>query len=134
MQDFPMRERIYLPVVRFGVPHTDWKYVFLITFAGFVVPFVFGLTFYGIPAPMFTGIITLAATVAFFNFIRMGRRPYWFQHTLRSFLTSSTHRATLPKDELNESWLKESNDAFNQQHTSATSAYHTPSLVFRFES
>jgi hypothetical protein len=28
MQDYPMRERIYLPVVRFGVPHTDWKYVF----------------------------------------------------------------------------------------------------------
>ena len=134
MQDFPMRERIYLPVVRFGVPHTDWKYVFYITFAGFVVPFLFGLTFYGIPAPMFTGIITLAATVAFFNFIRIGRRPLWFQHTSRALFTSSTRRAALPCDELNESWLKESLDASDQHHTSDASANRTPNLVFRFES
>jgi hypothetical protein len=107
MQDHPMRERIYLPVVRFGVPHTDWKYVFLVTMAGFVLPFIFGLKLYGIPAPMFTGVTALALSVAFFNFIRLGRRPLWFQHSVRALFTSATERAALPQDGLNESWVKE---------------------------
>jgi len=105
MQEYPMRERIYLPVVRFGVPHTDWKYVFLITMAGFVLPFLFGFTIFGIPAPMFTGIGTLGLSVAFFNLIRMGRRPYWFQHKLRACLSSHVKRRALPQDNLNQSWL-----------------------------
>ena len=106
MQNFPVRERIYLPVVRFGVPHPDWKYVFFITFAGFVLPFVLNIKFFGVPAPMFTGLVALACSVAFFNFIRLGRRPYWFQHTLRALITSSTRRAALPQDDLNEPWIK----------------------------
>ncbi len=101
-----MRERIYLPVVRFGVPHTDWKYVFLVTLAGFVLPFIFRITIYGVPAPMLTGVVTLALAVAFFNFIRIGRRPFWFQHTLRALISSPTRRAALPIDDLNEPWLK----------------------------
>ncbi|MFL6228717.1 MAG: hypothetical protein ACJ741_08050 [Pyrinomonadaceae bacterium] len=107
-----MRERIYLPVVRFGVPHTDWKYVFFLTFAGFVLPFIFRITIYGVPAPMLTGITTLAVAVAFFNFIRIGRRPFWFQHTLRALVSSPVRRAALPTDDLNESWVKavEDND------------------------
>jgi hypothetical protein len=112
MQDYPMRERIYLPVVRFGVPHTDWKYVFSLTFAGFVLPFIFRITIYGVPAPMLTGVTTLAVAVAFFNFIRIGRRPFWFQHTLRALVSSPVRRAALPTDDLNESWVKavEGND------------------------
>jgi hypothetical protein len=106
MQDYPMRERIYLPVVRFGVPHTDWKYVFFLTFAGFVLPFVLRITIYGVPAPMLTGVSALALAVAFFNFIRIGRRPFWFQHTLRALLSSATLRAALPTDELNEPWVR----------------------------
>lgn len=102
-----MRERIYLPIVRFGVPHTDWKYVFIITMLGFVLPFILGFRIYGIPAPMFTGVMALALSVAFFNFIRIGRRPLWFQHSLRGLLTSLRRRASLPLDELNESWLKD---------------------------
>src|ERR687883_309802 len=110
MQDHPMRERIYLPVVRFGVPHTDWKYVFFITFAGLVIPFILGIKIYGVPVPMFTGVIALALSVAFFNFIRIGRRPLWFQHTLRALLVSSRERAALPIDGLNEAWLEETDD------------------------
>lgn len=107
MQDYPMRERIYLPVVRFGVPHTDWKYVFFLTFAGFVLPFIFRITIYGVPVPMLTGVATLALAVAFFNFIRIGRRPFWFQHTLRALVTSPMCRMALPTDDLNEPWIKE---------------------------
>ncbi len=106
MQEHPMRERIYLPVVRFGVPHTDWKYVFLVTLAGFVLPFIFKIKLFGVPAPMLTGMLTLAVSVAFFNFIHLGRRSLWFQHTLSSLLSSSVMRAPLPMDDLKESWLK----------------------------
>lgn len=98
MKEYPMRERIYLPVVRFGVPHTDWKYVFFITFAGFVLPFLVGFQIYGLPAQLFTGVLALAASVAFFNFVRLGRRPYWLQHTLRARLISPVRRRSLPSD------------------------------------
>lgn len=111
MQEYPMRERIYLPVVRFGVPHTDWKYVFVVTIAGFVLPFVLNIKLYGVPAPMFTGVSALALSVAFFNFIRIGRRPLWLQHTLRALLVSSRERAALPVDDLNEAWLEDADGA-----------------------
>ena len=129
-----MRERIYLPVVRFGVPHTDWKYVFLITMAGFVLPFIFGLKLYGVPAPMFTGVIALALSVAFFNFIRLGRRPLWFQHSMHALFTRATERAALPQDGLNESWVKE--DGGNLMERGATTSREArvnAPTVFRFE-
>lgn len=125
-----MRERIYLPIVRFGVPHTDWKYVFIITMLGFVLPFLLGFRIYGIPAPMFTGVSALALSVAFFNFIRIGRRPYWFQHSLRALLTSSRWRAALPLDELNEAWLK---DADALASPAGDDALEGRTSAFRFE-
>ena len=128
MQEHPVRERIYLPVVRFGVPHTDWKYVFLVTLAGFVLPFIFNIKLFGVPAPMLTGISALAVSVAFFNFIRLGRRPFWFQHTLRFCLSSSVQRAALPIDDLNESWLKPNER--EKEHERATTLQP---LVFRYE-
>lgn len=124
MQDYPMRERIYLPVVRFGVPHTDWKYVFFITFAGLVLPFIFNIKIYGVPVPMFTGVIALASSVAFFNFIRIGRRPLWFQHTLHGLLTKPTRRAALPVDELNNAWIKRDESEVREMNET------TSSLVF----
>jgi len=128
MQDFPVRERIYLPVVRFGVPHTDWKYVFLVTLTGFVLPFILNIRLYGIPVPMFTGTLALAASVAFFNFIRLGRRPLWFQHAARALLTSGTRRAALPTDRLNEPWVRDEISRGTAEH-----AETTPPVVFRFE-
>lgn len=134
MQDYQMRERIYLPVVRFGVPHMDWKYVFCVTFAGFVLPFLLGFRIYGIPAPMFTGVIALALSVAFFNFIRIGRRPLWFQHTLRALFTSARRRAALPQDDLNETWVKE-NEGLSGDKAFSGGERHTQEAapVFRFE-
>ncbi len=129
-----MRERIYLPVVRFGVPHTDWKYVFLVTFAGFVLPFLLGFTIYGIPAPMFTGVIALALSVAFFNFIHLGRRPLWFQHTLRSLLTGARRRAALPQDNLHEAWVKEGEGLSGDKASSGSERRaKAAATVFRFE-
>jgi len=133
MQDYAMRERIYLPVVRFGVPHTDWKYVFVVTLAGFVLPFILNIRLYGIPVPMFTGTLALAASVAFFNFIRLGRRPLWFQHSRRALLTSSHRRAALPTDMMNQSWMKE---VSTPKFKGVDISHDTPSSatsLFRFE-
>ncbi len=127
-----MRERIYLPVVRFGVPHTDWKYVFVVTVTGFVLPFVLNVKLYGVPAPMFMGVSALALSVAFFNFIRIGRRPLWFQHSARALLTGSRERAALPVDGLNEAWLEETDDG-GQGTTRRDERKTRPAQVFRFE-
>jgi len=132
MQEYPMRERIYLPVVRFGVPHTDWKYVFVVTLCGFVLPFVLNIKLYGVPAPMFTGVSALALSVAFFNFIRIGRRPLWFQHTLRALLVSSRERAALPVDDLNEAWLEDTGDG-DQGMMRREEQKTKQAQVFRFE-
>ena len=131
MHDYPMRERIYLPVVRFGVPHTDWKYVFIITLCGFVLPFVLNIKLYGVPAPMFTGVSALALSVAFFNFIRIGRRPLWLQHTLRALLVNSRERAALPVDDLNEAWLEDTDDG-DQGMTQRNERKTKRAQVFRF--
>lgn len=127
-----MRERIYLPVVRFGVPHTDWKYVFVVTLCGFVLPFVLNIKLYGVPAPMFTGVSALALSVAFFNFIRIGRRPLWFQHSLRALLVSSRERAALPVDGLDEAWLEETDDV-GQGTTRRDERKTRRARAFRFE-
>ena len=127
-----MRERIYLPVVRFGVPHTDWKYVFVVTLCGFVLPFVLNVKLYNVPAPMFTGVSALALSVAFFNFIRIGRRPLWFQHTCRALLVSSRERAALPVDGLNEAWLEDT-DSEGQGATRRDEQKTRRTQAFRFE-
>lgn len=127
-----MRERIYLPVVRFGVPHTDWKYVFVVTLCGFVLPFVLNIKLYGVPVPMFTGVTALALSVAFFNFIRIGRRPLWFQHTLRALLVSSRERAALPVDGLDETWLEDIGGE-GQGATRRDELKTRQAQVFRFE-
>lgn len=129
-----MRERIYLPIVRFGVPHTDWKYVLLITMLGFVLPFVLGIKLYGVPVPMFTGTLALAASVAFFNFIRLGRRPLWFQHTLRALCSGSVERAALPGDGLEETWVKGAGETSGARHGRFRDETQTTAApVFRFE-
>ena len=132
MQEYPMRERIYLPVVRFGVPHTDWKYVVIVTIAGFVLPFVLNIKLYGMPAPMFMGVAALALSVAFFNFIRIGRRPLWFQHTCRALLVNTGERAALPVDGLNDAWLEDT-DAGGQGVKRHDERKTKRAQVFRFE-
>ncbi len=106
MQEYPMRERIYLPITKFGVPHTDWKWVLILTMIAFVLPFILNIWIYGFPASTFTGILTLGATVLFFNIVRYGRRPYWFNHKVKSMVTSSFQRRALPADDFDESWIR----------------------------
>ena len=113
----PVRPNIYLPVVRFGVADSDWFSVLLISCAGYLVPVPLGLTVLYVPLQMWTWLLVTAGSIAFFNYIRIGRRPNWLNHKIKSlFLPHRQHRA-IPngrKRTFNRSWLIEaqSRDGF----------------------
>src|SRR5581483_6990371 len=70
----PVRPNIYLPVVRFGVADSDWFSVLLISFAGYLLPVPFGITVLYVPLQMWTWLIATAGSIAFFNYIRNGKK------------------------------------------------------------
>ena len=108
MRARPIRRNIYLPVVRFGVADSDWFTVLLISCAGYLAPVPFGITVLYVPLQMWTWLLATAGSIAFFNYIRIGRKPYWLQHKLKAlFFHHRQHRA-IPngrKRAFNRSWI-----------------------------
>ena len=101
MRHRPIRPNVYLPVVKFGVVSSDWKFVLATAFTGFTAPFLLDLKLWGAPLEMWAGIGAAALAVAFFNWARVGRRPHWLQHKIRALVESPCQRRALPRDELN---------------------------------
>lgn len=95
----PIRPNIYLPVTRLGVRIEDWKFVFALTLISYTVPFLLNLKLWGVPLELWCGLGAGALSIAFFNYARIGRHPYWLQHRLRSFFTGPVLRRSLPIDE-----------------------------------
>lgn len=94
MRARPVRRNIYLPVVRFGVADSDWFTVLLISCASYLAPVPFGITVLYVPLQMWTWLLATAGSIAFFNYIRIGRRSHWLQHKVRSlFLHHRQYRA-----------------------------------------
>ena len=113
----PVRPNIYLPVVRFGVADSDWFSVLLISCAGYLLPVPFGITMLYVPLQMWTWLIATAGSIAFFNYIRIGKKPYWLQHKLTAlFFHHKQNRATPngSKGTFHRPWLIEaqSRDGF----------------------
>ncbi|HEY6803715.1 MAG TPA: hypothetical protein VI306_09065 [Pyrinomonadaceae bacterium] len=103
----PVRPNIYLPVVRFGVVVSDWKYILFVTLAGYLVPFFLRLEVGNLPLWFATGIGAAAISYCFFRYTKVGRRSYWFQHSLRSFREGNVARRTLPTDRAKDrTWLQ----------------------------
>jgi hypothetical protein len=50
-------------------------------------------------------LIGLVLSVAFFNFVRIGRPPFWLQHQISARIKSARHRQTLPIDQKRTPWL-----------------------------
>ncbi len=94
----PIRAKIYLPIVRFFVVSSDWKFVLGLTLIAYLVPFLFKLKIWVLPVWLFTGVGTLLLSIAFFNYIRIGRRPHWFQHTVWAMFKRPRERRSLPRD------------------------------------
>ena len=98
MRPRPIRPNIYLPVARFGVLISDWKFVFMATLIAYSIPFLFDLKLWRAPLELWSGLGAAALSIAFFNYVRIGRRPFWLQHRLRAVFTNTIHRRSLPVD------------------------------------
>ena len=108
MRTRPIRPNIYLPVVRFGVADSDWFSVLLISCVGYLAPVPLGITLLHIPLQMWTWLIATAGSIAFFNYIRIGRKPYWIQHQLRGVFQNHRQHCAIPngrKHGSSRSWI-----------------------------
>ncbi len=103
MRARPVRSRIFLPVVKLGLVSDDWPWVAVISFAGFFAPYLFWkfvtpAEFLRVPIFLWLGLVASTASYSFFYFIRIGRRPRWFQHKLRRLCQGDVRRGTLQSD------------------------------------
>jgi hypothetical protein len=108
MRARPVRPNIYRPVVRFGVADSDWFSVLLISCAGYLLPIPLGITLLYVPLQMWTWLLVTAVSIAFFNYIRVGKRPRWLPHKLKAvFWHHRQYRATPngQKRSFNRTWL-----------------------------
>jgi len=108
MRARPVRRNIYLPVVRFGVADSDWFTILIISCAGYLAPVPFGITILYVPLQMWTWLLATAGSIAFFNYIRIGRKPYWLQHKLKSIFLHHRQYRAIPngkKRSLTRSWI-----------------------------
>ena len=96
MRSRPVRPNIYLPVVRFGVADSDWFTVLLISCTGYLLPVPFGITVLYVPLQMWTWLLVTAGSIAFFNYIRIGRRPRWLHYRLRALFSHHRHCRSIP--------------------------------------
>ncbi len=109
MRKRPIRARIYQPVMRFGVVASDWKYIIAASLVCYALPMVMKINLGGVPLFLISGPGAMFLTYVFFYWMRVGRRPLWLQHQLRSLFRHPVERAALPIDRLKRparSWLK----------------------------
>jgi hypothetical protein len=104
MRPRPMRSQIYLPVTRFGVLDSDWKFVLAATFLCYAAPWWLELKLFRIPVELWASLLGLGLSVAFFNYVRIGRKPFWLQHQIGSRVRPSRLRRSLPSDHKNKPW------------------------------
>ena len=112
MRSRPVRPNIYLPVVRFGVVVADWKYILSATLVGYLVPFFFRLRIGNVPLWFVTGVGAAALSYGFFRYTKVGRRSFWFQHSVSALIDGSVARRTLPDDRSCRArmWLSDQHD------------------------
>ena len=83
MKSRHIRPYIFVPVVKLGVADRDWAFAFAISCLGFAIPFILNLQLFRVPVCLWSWLVCSAGAIAFFNYIRVGRRPFWLQHRLR---------------------------------------------------
>ena len=113
MRARPTRPNIYLRVVRFGAADGAWLTVLLISCAAYLVPVPFGVTVLYVPLQMWTWLLMTAGTIAFFNYVRIGRRPFWLQHKLSALVRHHRQNRLIPgsRDHRNGSWPIDSGES-----------------------
>ena len=104
MRPRQVRSQIYLPVTRFGVLDSDWKFVFLTTFLSYVGTFFLDLEIFRVRLEFWASLLGLGVSVAFFNYVRVGRKAHWLEHQIRGRLRPSRLRRQLPADPRSKPW------------------------------
>lgn len=113
MRPRPVRPNIYLPVVRFGVADSDWFPILLISCICYLAPVPFGITLLYVPLQMWTWLLATAGAIAFFNYIRIGRKPYWLQHRVRALFVNDRQSRFIPncrRRKFPRSWISDQPD------------------------
>ena len=98
MRQRPVRSQIYLPVVRWGVNDSDWRYVYYVSLLGYGVPFGLNFNFRGFPLAILLGPGAFVGAILFFNWTRRGRRGRWLHHVIASWITPARRRRKTPGD------------------------------------
>src|SRR5437588_12606329 len=96
MRARPVRPNIYLPVVRLGVADSDRFSVLLISCVGYLLPVPFGITVLYVPLQMWTWLIATAGSIAFFNYIRIGKKPHCLEHQVKALLFHHRQHRAIP--------------------------------------
>src|ERR1043165_4478640 len=128
----PVRPNIFLPIVRFGVADSDWLSVLLISCASYLTPVPFGITVLYVPLQMWTWLLATAGSIAFFNYIRIGRKPNWLNHKVKSLVIHHRHYRFIPngkKRAFNRTWLIDAHDATSDADRSSTAKAQTIFLL-----
>src|SRR5947207_1045267 len=131
-----VRPNIYLPVVRFGVADSDWFSVLLISCASYLAPVPFGITILYVPLQLWTWLLATAGSVAFFNYIRIGRQPYWLPHRLKGVWSHHRQYRSLPNGRqrpFNRSWLIGSDRIEPETDLDASSRTSRPQTIVLLE-
>ena len=76
----PARPLIFLPITRFGVVDTHWKYIAAATMAVYLVSLFGRLRLFGLPFMFIGPPAVMAAGIAFSIFLRRNRPPRWLEH------------------------------------------------------
>jgi hypothetical protein len=100
-------------VVRFGVADSDWFSVLLISCIAYLAPVPFGITLLYVPLQMWTWLLATAGAIAFFNYIRIGRKPYWLQHQLKALFSHRRQYRFIPnsrKSRFDRAWITDQHD------------------------
>ena len=131
MRSRPVRPNIYLPVVRFGVADSDWFSILLISCVCYLAPVPFGVTLLYVPLQMWTWLFATAGAIAFFNYIRIGRKPYWLQHQVRGLFVSHRQYRCIPnsrRSKFQRLWIT---DQTTGVRTTASSSATLNSVLFQ---
>ena len=130
MRPRPVRPNIYLPVVRFGVADSDWFSILLISCICYLAPVPFGITLLYVPLHMWTWLFATAGAIGLFNYIRIGRKPYWLQHQLRALFLSHRQYHVLPNSKrrnFTRPWIRDQSDLV---HLAKDGAVSVNSVLF----
>lgn len=98
MNQYRVRAEIYNPTEILGVRDSDLKWVGLLTIIALTIPFVFELFIGPIPVSAITTPFTLAGSLLFFNWARIGKRPKFLEYKLKNLRKVQLHRRWTTKD------------------------------------